>query len=100
MRGQFSNLKETLATNLATNRGLDKVFAEIKHYISHLPQIGAPLPKTWVKVREELEKDSRNHISLEKYLDMCEQNGFSELKDKLQLSSYLHDLGVCLHFQD
>ena len=100
LRGQFSNLKETLATNLATNSGLDEILAEIKHYISRLPQIGAPLPKTWVKVREALEKDSHNHISLEKYLDICEENGFAELKDKLQLSGYLHDLGVCLHFQD
>ncbi len=100
LRGQFSNLKETLATNLATNRGLDKILAEVKHYISRLPQVGAPLPKTWVKVREALERDSRNHISLEKYLDICEENGFRELKDKLQLSGYLHDLGVCLHFQE
>jgi internalin A len=100
LRGQFSNLKETLATNLATNRGLDKILDEIKHYISRLPQVGAPLPKTWVKVREALEKDSRNHIGLEEYLNICGQNGFGERKDKLQLSGYLHDLGVCLHFQD
>ncbi len=100
LRGQFSNLKETLATNLATNRGLDEILKEIKHYISRLPQVGAPLPRTWVKVREALEKESRNHISLEEYLDICGQNGFGERKDKLQLSGYLHDLGVCLHFQD
>jgi small GTP-binding protein len=31
LRGQFSNLKETLATNLSSNRGLDKILAEIKH---------------------------------------------------------------------
>ena len=100
LRGQFPNLKDTLATNLATNRGLDKILAEVRHYISQLPQVGAALPKTWVKVREALERDSRNHISLEKYLDVCEENGFRELKDKLQLSGYLHDLGVCLHFQE
>jgi len=100
LRGQFSNLKETLPTNLATNRGLDKILLEIKYQISHLPQIGSPLPKTWVKVREALEKDSRNYISVERYLDICEQNGFTLLKDKLQLSGYLHDLGVCLHFQE
>ena len=100
LRGQFSNLKETLATNLATNRGLDEILAEIKHFIAHLPQIGALLPKTWVKVRDALERDSRNYISLENYLEICGQNGFSQLKDKLQLGVYLHDLGVCLHFQE
>jgi small GTP-binding protein len=100
LRGQFSNLKETLSTNLATNRGLNKIIEEIKHYICKLPHIGTPLPKTWVKVREVLENDHRNYIALHEYLEICEQNGFTRLEDKLQLSGYLHDLGVCLHFQE
>ncbi len=100
LRGQFTNIRETLATNLATNRGLADVEAEIKHHISRLPHVGAELPKTWVKVREVLEKDKRNYISLDEYLEICGQKGFRLQKDKLQLSGYLHDLGVCLHFQD
>ena len=52
------------------------------------------LPKTWVKVREALENDPCNHISLEAYLDICEKNGFRQRQDSLQLSGYLHDLGV------
>lgn len=100
LRGQFASLKETLATNLATNRGLAEIINEIKHYIRNLPHIGTPLPKTWVKVREALERDVRNYISTDEYLHICLQNGFMELKDKLQLSGYLHDLGVCLHFQE
>jgi GTPase SAR1 family protein len=100
LRGQFSNIKEILATNLETNRGLSEIKREIRHHMSKLPHVGTELPKTWIKVREALEKDERNYISLEKYFDICENNGFTEEKDKLQLSGYLHDLGVCLHFQD
>jgi GTPase SAR1 family protein len=100
LRGQFANLKETLPANLATNRGLPEVLGTIKHYISHLPHIGTRLPKTWVAVREELESDPRNHITLSEYFDICQRSGFTEMSDKLQLSSYLHDLGVVLHFQD
>ncbi len=100
LRGQFTNLKDTLSTNLANNRGLPQVVAEIKHHISRLPHVGSPLPKTWVRVREALERDPHNYISLKEYLDICQKNGFTLLKDKLQLSGYLHDLGVCLHFQD
>ncbi|MDY7009065.1 MAG: COR domain-containing protein, partial [Cyanobacteriota bacterium] len=71
-----------------------------QHYISNLPHIGSAIPKTWKKVREILETDSRNYISLTEYLSICENNGFKKQGDKLQLSGYLHDLGVCLHFQD
>ena len=100
LRGEFDNLKETLATNLKTNRGLEDIITNIKHYISNLPHIGTALPKTWVKVRQTIENDARNYISLDEYLDICEENGFTLHQDTLQLSGYLHDLGVCLHFQD
>jgi len=100
LRGQFGNIKEILATNLANNRGLDQVEREIKHHTGKLPHVGDELPKTWVKVREALEEEARNYISLKEYLEICGQHGFGLKKDKLQLSSYLHDLGVCLHFQD
>ncbi|MEH2410557.1 COR domain-containing protein [Nostoc sp.] len=100
LRGQFTNLKETLATNLADNRGLEQVLEQIKHYVKNLPHIGSPLPKTWVRVREALESDVRNYIGLDEYLNICQQNRFTQRNDKLQLSSYLHDLGVCLHFQE
>jgi internalin A len=100
LRGQFENLKDILSTNLATNRGLREVKDAIKHYIKNLPHIGATLPKTWVRVREILERDEHDYISLEKYLSICQDNGFVQIKDSLQLSSYLHDIGVFLHFQD
>jgi internalin A len=100
LRGEFTNLKETLPTNLATKRGLPEILKQIKHHISNLPHVGTKLPKTWVKVREALERESRHHISLDEYLKLCEQNGFTRREDKLQLSGYLHDLGVCLHFQE
>lgn len=100
LKGQFDSLRGVLATNLATNRGLEEVKEEIKHYIKKLPHIGSPLPKTWVRVREHLESDSRNYISLKEYLSICKENGFAETKDALQLSGYLNDIGVFLHFQD
>jgi GTPase SAR1 family protein len=100
LRGQFTNLKETLAANLATNRGLPEILKAIKLYISILPHIGTELPKTWVNVRKTLENDDRNYIRLDEYLSICQENGFDRIEDKLQLSGYLHDLGVCLHFQD
>lgn len=99
LRGQFSNLKEALRANFSTGRGVPEILTEIKHHVRSLPHVGALLPKSWVKVREALEGDPRNYISFDEYLAVCERNGFAEMADKLQLSGYLHDIGVCLHFQ-
>jgi small GTP-binding protein len=100
LRGEFTNLKEVLAANFADNRGLQEIRTQIKRRITSLPHVGVELPKTWVRVREALERETRNHISLEEYLKLCEDNGFTRREDALQLSGYLHDLGVCLHFQE
>jgi Leucine-rich repeat (LRR) protein len=100
LRARFTNLRDSMATNLATNRGLDRVVAAIRKELETLPHVGVGLPATWKRVREALEHDQRDYISLEDYLDICQQHGFARREDKLQLSGYLHDLGICLHFQD
>ena len=100
LRGEFTNLKEIIATDLSTNQGLEDIIRQIKHHIRSLPHIGETLPKNWVKVRQALENDDRDYMSLQEYLDICEANGFTEPEYKLQLSGYLHDLGICLHFRD
>ncbi|MFT4926525.1 MAG: internalin A, partial [Phenylobacterium sp.] len=100
LRERFGNLKQVLSVNLATNRGLEAVLDAVQQQMAQLPHIGTPLPRTWKDVRQVLEQDSRDHISLKEYLALCEQHGFTNTADKLQLSGYLHDLGICLHFQD
>src|SRR5262249_51607320 len=94
------NIKGTLATNLATNRGLDDVVRCLRSELERLPHIGTPLPATWKRVRDALQRDPRNHITLDEYLAVCHSNGFAKREDALHLSGFLHDLGICLHFQD
>lgn len=104
LRGEFTNLKEVLATNLATNRGLAEVKQAIINNIKFLPHIGdkSPLPKLWVRVRSALENYSltRNYIERGEYFQLCQTNQLTDRSDMLRLSRYLHDLGVFLHFQD
>lgn len=100
LRARFPNVKEILATNLQTNRGLDGLVRCIRHHLETLPHIGDALPTTWKRVREALESETRDHIPVTEFLALCGRHGFTEDAHKLQLSAYLHDLGICLHFQD
>jgi hypothetical protein len=108
LKGRFENLKESLPTNLGKPQGgsgLELIKKAIAYHISKLSHIGNFLPKTWIKVREKLEEDERNYISLDEYFQICDQNGF-KLKEesitdgRLVLSQYFHDLGSILHFQE
>ncbi|MFM7577980.1 MAG: COR domain-containing protein, partial [Microcystaceae cyanobacterium] len=109
LRERFENLQnKNLATNLGNPQGgsgLETIKKAIKYHISELPHIGTSLAKTWIKVRNALEQNDQNYISLDDYFRICEQNGYqrradSETDNRLILSQYFHDLGVILHFQD
>lgn len=100
LRADFPNLREAFRVNLATKRGLSELERAIRQALEYLPHIGTPLPRTWSRVRAALENDPRSYISLNDYLTICQEHGFERQEDKLQLSGYLHDLGICLHFQD
>ncbi|MFG6100965.1 COR domain-containing protein [Leptothoe sp. EHU-05/26/07-4] len=104
LRGQFTNLQKILATNLADNRGLAEIREAIQKEVVDLPHVGTALPGIWVKVRSALENYSKNancnHITVEEYCELCKLQGFTDRQQMLNLSGYLHDLGVCLHFQD
>jgi internalin A len=76
------------------------VVQAIRRELETLPHVGAALPATWKRVRERLEQDQWDYISVDQYLGICGEHGFKRPEDALQLSGYLHDLGICLHFQD
>gem|GEM_PF-115739 len=101
LRERFNNFERSFACNIATNAGREEVLQFIQYRIQQLPHIGQVLPKSWLKVRIALEKEAANrpYLAFTEYEAICAEHGFTRDDDKLQLSDYLHDLGVCLHFQ-
>ena len=47
-----------------------------------------------------MEADARNYIGAEEFFGICRANSFTDRGDMRQLGGYLHDLGICLFFQD
>ncbi len=79
---------------------LESVIADIKHRIQLLPGMGDELPEAWVNVRKAIEKEGKDYISQERYVELCAVEDL-DFRQALRLSSdYLHPVGVFLHFQD
>jgi len=102
MKNRFTNISQVIDVDFAedSKTRLDKLKKAVRYYISQLPLVGSPVPSKWTVVREALQKDKRNAITLKDYLDICKENGITKSKDALVLSQYFHDIGVFLHFQD
>ncbi|MBF0464958.1 MAG: TIR domain-containing protein [Nitrospirae bacterium] len=77
----------------------DKLKADIAEIAAQLPHMGSDWPQPWIKIREQLENDTRNHIEYSEFQKLCNENGIEAGKENV-LDEYLHDLGVFLHFKD
>ena len=102
MQKRFSNISQVLDIDFAEadKTRLNKLERAVKYYVSQLPHIGSPVPAKWTVVREALESDKRNTITVQDYLKICQDNGIKKTQDALVLSQYFHDIGVFLHFQE
>lgn len=82
-----------------SNEGLDELEKLIKESLLKLPHIGDDWSSLWTEVRQRLESDSRDYIDYEEYNAICADSMLNE-DDAKFLSSYLHDLGIILHYQE
>ncbi len=100
LRGEFANLRDTFTLNLANNRGLTELQNELQHQLEKLIPNGIPFPNKWFAVRYTLENDGRNYIEYSEYQNTCRRHGITNRDEMCLLSQFLHDLGICLHFQN
>jgi Leucine-rich repeat (LRR) protein len=99
LRAEFASLGAPLSTNLADNRGLAEVRTAIQRHLEDLLPDGIPFPITWLNVRYALENDGRNYIDFADYEGICRYHGIPRREEMCDLSRFLHNLGICLHFQ-
>lgn len=65
--------------------------------VHHLPEINKKIPATWEKVKNELESDGRDYLTLEDYNKLAMAKGIKDPIDRKLLLSLLHHLGSVLH---
>lgn len=93
-------IKEHFLVNLSNGKNFDQLKNAIQFYAKSLPHAQVEYPKTWILIRQKLERlRDENFISFSEYLKICQENGLPEIENALILSSLLHKIGVCLHYQ-
>jgi internalin A len=98
---QFPKLiKEVHLVNLFSGKGFQKLETCIRYYAQQLTHAKVEYPTNWANIRAELERRrNENYISEKDYLSICRKNELPEKASALILSSILHKIGVCLHYQ-
>jgi internalin A len=97
-----NNIRAMMQVNAGTFEGMADLIDEVKHQVAKLPHMGIEMPVHWEAIRHHLEilSQTKNYITAHEYFQICAANNIPEQDRAQHLSSFLHDLGVFLHFQD
>ncbi|RDE24963.1 GTP-binding protein [Motiliproteus coralliicola] len=99
IKNKFNNVIGFYQTSCMTGDGVFTLKKAVESALIQLPHIGDRWPSNWSRVRAILETSGKDHISLQDYLDICNELGI-EGHDAINLAQYLHDLGVLLYYRD
>lgn len=93
-------LKEVFTVNLGTKQNLAAVEEYIQFLSQTLPLTKYSFPSNWAAIRKILnERRNERYITLNEYLKICKDNDLPDRESALILSSVLHKVGDCLHYQ-
>lgn len=99
LKKKYFNIVGFYQISCLNGNGIDELSRLVKDTIVSLPYIETELSDAWINIRLKIEYDNRNYIDSKEYYRICKRYGLDEQKANY-LSSYLHELGVILHFKD
>jgi len=100
LRRKYPGIKDFFRTSCITKEGIDTFRAALISQLEQVGMIGIRLPKSWFRVKEQLENEQDPFISLELYETICARAGITEKISQETLVDFLHDLGVAVHFKE
>jgi len=93
-------LKEVFTVNLGTKQNFSVAEQYIRLLAQTLPHTQYAFPSNWAAIRRVLdERRNEQYITLKEYFEICKNNDLPERESALILSSVLHKVGDCLHYQ-
>lgn len=92
----FENFNGVIHTSAKTNEGIK----ELKNLLvnAFLQQQKIHMPSSWLNLIHEIGTSNKLFLSINEWISVCQKHGI-DAKQSMLVSSFLHDLGRILHFQ-
>ncbi|PKG37339.1 COR domain-containing protein [Psychromonas sp. Urea-02u-13] len=89
-------------TSCKKNVGIELLQEEIIKEVAKMEMCKFLLAKNWASVKEQIEEWSitKDHISYDIFIELCEKNGVVKKEIQVILLNLLHDLGLVIHFNE
>jgi len=100
LQEKYPFIKGFYPVSCKTGKGIKYFIRYLKVGLAQVKLIGNMWANSWFEVKSSLEKMDTDFISCKQYVELCVEQGITEESARDTLMSFLHDLGVIIHFED
>ncbi|MEM7116871.1 MAG: COR domain-containing protein [Chloroflexota bacterium] len=101
LRQKYPNILGFYSLSCATDEGLETFTNALQQTIAKLDLLQTLWPKSWFQVKSALQAANEPYISYDRFIKICaEEAAMQPNSSQNILISFLHDLGIVLHFPD
>ncbi|WDD36284.1 SAV_2336 N-terminal domain-related protein (plasmid) [Nostoc sp. UHCC 0926] len=100
LQDKYPNIQGFFETSCKTGMGIDKLRDAIVQQIAAMDHVFNVLPQQWFRLKEQIAKIDRDHISYLEYEQLCAAEEISDRQERRDLMRLLHLLGIVLNFSE
>ena len=100
LQGKYPGIVGFHRISCEKKKGIDDVKNAVAEALPHVGMIKTTWPASWFRIKTRLEAMTDPFMSDDAYAKMCAEQGITEASTQDTLVTFLHDLGVIVHFED
>ncbi len=100
LQEKYPNIQGFFETSCKTGLGIDELRKAIAQQIAAMDHVFNELPQQWFQLKEQIEQDTRDHITYGEYERICDDQNISDSQERRDLIRLLHLLGIVLNFAE
>lgn len=100
LKNKYRGLADFFRISCSKGIGIQELTTHLGRELGKVPMLQTRWPRSWFKIKQELESFNMPFLSLEQYRNLCAREHIPDGTSQEVLVDFLHDLGVVLHFKD
>ena len=101
LRKKYPQIIGFYRTSCKTGEGINKLINKLKKEVTELGMRQFIFAQNWIEVKKQLEvwSEKKNHITYDRFTELCIKNDIIDKGIQEILLVLLHDLGLVIHFK-
>lgn len=102
LQKEFPQIKYFIKTSCSTGEEIESIRVRLEELIPQAELFNTAVDERWINIKEKLQEETKSNHFLDeaRFIKICNEFGLKDKEAHKNAITFLHDLGLALHFED